>query len=248
MSTILIADDEKLFGEALSIALATQEIEVVLATDGVTAFEKLQALKPDLAILDINMPKMNGLEVLKKIRLHQELKNLYVIMLTAQNSETDIINGLESGADDFVGKPFSLPQLISRIKAGLRRSLQTADTISASADTEIPTTGLAWIQNANDIYLDGRLLKLTHIEYKLLTLFLANLNTVFAKKDLLTDVLGYNKEAQTRTIDTHIKNLRAKLADNEILKDAIISLYSQGFKFVVPQNFPIVIFKSKAYL
>ena len=166
---------------------------------------------PSLILLDIMLPEEDGLSVLKKLRAKDTTKELPVIMLTAKDSEYDKVLGLDSGADDYVPKPFGIMELVARIKALLRRTENRADT---SDDGEKLTAGLISLDTKRHIVLvDGERISLTLKEFELLHLFMENQGQVFTRDQLLNRIWGYEFDGESRTVDVHIRSLRMKLKD-----------------------------------
>lgn len=166
----------------------------------------LKKQQPDLLLLDIMLPDEDGITILQKLRKQSDTKNLPVIMLTAKTTEYDKVVGLDSGADDYVAKPFGTMELISRIKAVLRRTVKTGN--------EEYTCGKLYVcPEKHIIKADGEDVTLTLKEYEILLIFLKNMNRVYTRDELMTDVWGYNFDGESRTVDVHIKTLRTKLGE-----------------------------------
>lgn len=176
---------------------------------------------PDLALLDIMLPEEDGISVLKWLRSRPDTKQLPVIMLTAKSTEYDKVVGLDSGADDYIAKPFGTMELISRIKALLRRT--------AAADVEY-TVGKLYVNKTKHIVtVDGKETELTLKEFELLCLLLKNRGAVFTRDQLLNDIWGYDYDGENRTVDVHIRSLRAKLGGSG---DIIGTVRGVGYKIV----------------
>ena len=168
-------------------------------------YEAMRSALPDLLLLDIMLPEEDGLSVLKKLRAAPETEQLPVIMLTAKSSEFDKVRGLDSGADDYIAKPFGTMELISRIRALLRRS-------SGGREPSAITVGkLCLVPEKHTVNADGRAVSLTLKEYELLLLLMKNAGTVFSRDVLLQRVWGYDFSGESRTVDVHIRTLRSKL-------------------------------------
>ena len=177
--------------------------------------------KPDIALLDIMLPEEDGISVLKWLRSRPDTKQLPVIMLTAKSTEYDKVVGLDSGADDYIAKPFGTMELISRIKALLRRTAQT--------DTEY-TVGKLYVNKQRHIVtVDGKETELTLKEFELLCLLLKNRGAVFTRDQLLNDIWGYDYDGENRTVDVHIRSLRSKLGESG---DIIGTVRGVGYKIV----------------
>ena len=221
---ILIADDDKVVHEALGIYLRAEGFEPVNVYDGNAAIE---ALTPDIAlcVLDIMMPGKSGIEVCKEIR---KTSHLPIIMLTAKGEEVDRIIGLELGADDYIVKPFSPREVVARIKAVLRRTQEQQE----SDNSALVFNGLTIDLKSYTVTLRGEPVVCTPKEIEILHMLASNPGQVFTREQLLNRVWGYDFAGETRTVDTHIKRIRAKL-DSEGLGWSIKTIYGVGYKFEV---------------
>ncbi len=203
---ILVVDDEPDTLELLEFNLRQAEFDVATAESGLEALKKARELKPDLIILDLMLPELNGLEVFKILRRNPDTSNIPVIMLTAKNAELDRVLGLELGADDYVTKPFSVRELILRIKKVLERNEPPEKT------PEIITAGKLRIDLSRYIVTVANTpVQLTPTEFKLLRLLAQRPGRVVTRELLLEQVWGYNPTTDTRTVDTHMHRLREKL-------------------------------------
>ena len=204
---ILIVEDEKDIRDLIIYALEAKDYETISTDDGEKALKMLKENKPDLVILDWMLPSVSGLEICRNIRRD---KNIPIIMLTAKITEDDKILGLDSGADDYVTKPFSTAELASRVKAILRRTERNNSKKLKYADIEMDLI-------AHKIIRNGRKIKLGPKEYKLLKNFLEQPHRVFSRDQLLDRIWGENIYVEPRTVDVHIRRLRKAItADNEI--------------------------------
>ena len=219
---VLIADDDQVVHEALGIYLKAEGFEVVDAFDGVSAIE---SITPEvvLCVLDIMMPKMSGIEVCREIRKTSQLP---ILMLTAKGEEIDRIVGLELGADDYIVKPFSPREVVARIKAVLRRASE-----QLKSDTSVITyNGLTIDLKSYTVTLRNQPVICTPMEIEILHMLASNPGQVFTREQLLSRVWGYDFAGETRTVDTHIKRIRAKL-DSTGLGWSIKTIYGVGYKF-----------------
>jgi len=220
---ILIVEDEKDIRDLIIYALQAKDYETISADDGEKALKMLKENKPDLVILDWMLPSVSGLEICRNIRRDENIKNIPIIMLTAKITEDDKILGLDSGADDYITKPFSTAELSSRVKAILRRTERNNSKKLKYADIEMDLI-------AHKIIRNGRKIKLGPKEYKLLKNFLEQPHRVFSRDQLLDRIWGENIYVEPRTVDVHIRRLRKAItADNEIniirtIRDAGYSL------------------------
>ena len=198
--------------------------EIIEAVDGQMAIDLLEAHKPDLAIIDINLPKMSGLDVCKQLKVKRP--SLPIIMLTARGQEIDKVVGLELGADDYVTKPFSIRELMARVKAVLRRvSPQTANEVYRFSDVEVNI-------RSNEVLRAGERIDLSAKEFALLAYFISHPAETLSRDRLLDAVWGYENYPNTRTVDTHIVHLRQKLEPNPEEPRFILTVHGSGYKFV----------------
>jgi len=219
---ILVVDDEAKIVKLVRSYLEQSGFTVVEAGDGQTALIQARREKPDLVVLDLGLPGIDGLEVARTLRRERETP---IIMLTARIEDTDKIVGLELGADDYVTKPFNPRELVARVRAVLRR------TSGAAPTAEILRAGaLALDVGGHQVTLDGRALELTPTEFELLAVFLQNPGRAFTRLELLDRVQGDAYEGYERTIDAHIKNLRAKLGDDPRHPRYIQTVFGVGYK------------------
>jgi DNA-binding response OmpR family regulator len=225
MKKILIIEDEQDMVTGLKFNLEARDYVVIAANDGETGYQKALTEKPDLVILDLMLPKLNGFEVCKLLK--KEIPDLPIIMLTAKSQEAEIVTGLELGADDYITKPFSVLELLARINALFRRV--------ASG------TGLQEIHRFGDLEINfrkyyakkkGRSLKLSPREYEMLRCFIERRAEIISREELLKQIWGYDSYPDTRTVDTHIAKLRHKIEDNPEEPKLIVTVHGIGYKFL----------------
>ena len=222
MKKILIIEDEKDIINLLTHYLEKDGYQVLSVLDGVTGLQTARAEKPDLVILDLMLPHMDGLEVCKKLRTIPDTAAVPVIMLTAKSEDSDKIVGLELGADDYVTKPFSPKELTARIKALLRRSQRQEE------DRPSFQYGPLQVDVArHTVKADKKEVRLTAKEFGLLVHLLKNKGRVLTRDTLLDHVWGYDSDVTTRTVDVHIRRLREKIP---FLSGAIVTVLSHGYK------------------
>ena len=202
---IWCVDDDSTIREIEVYTLEQMGFEARGFSDGRTMLEALRGQRPELIILDIMMPGMDGLEVLKKLRADPAHRDIPVIMATAKGTEMDKIGGLNSGADDYLVKPFGVMEMVARVKAVLRRSGKDR------AETGMTIGSITLIEAEHKVMVDGSRIELTHKEFDLLRLFMQNPSVVFSRDKLLNVIWGLDYFGETRTVDVHIKTLRHKL-------------------------------------
>ena len=229
---VLVVDDEANIVNILAYNLKKNGYDVITAFDGAEGIKKAYEEEPDLILLDVMMPVADGYEACKKIR---EKYQTPIIMLTARAEEVDKVLGLELGADDYVTKPFSIRELMARVKANLRRSASVpADTASAKAAGNTLTFGSLTIDTSlYEVRKDGKLIDLTLREYELLKFLAQNLRQVFSRETLLEKVWGYEYYGDVRTVDVTVRRLREKIEDNPGKPEYIITKRGVGYSFGV---------------
>jgi len=209
MARILIVEDEISIQKLLSYDLNQAGFDVDSALDGLTGLQKAKSKEYDLIILDIMLPKLDGIEICRRIR--EENNDVYIIMLTARDDEYDKIIGLDMGADDYMTKPFSPREVIARIKAGLRRQVKTNKKTNS-----IELNNLKLDLNRHELYLNNKHVSLTNKEYDLLLFLLKNKGVVLSRDILLETLWGFEYDGDTRIVDVHIFKLREKLVGSNI--------------------------------
>ena len=226
MKKILIIEDEPDLVKGLKLNLSDEGYEVDWATNGTEGLRKAIGEAPDLIILDIMLPEMDGLEVCRKLR--QKKIDTPVIMLTAKGGEIDKVVGLEIGADDYMTKPFSIRELLARIKVRLRnaeREVKPVPKLYSFGDIEIDFARVKIRRN-------GKELNLTSLEMDILKYFIIHRGEVVSRNDLLDKIWGYESYPTTRTIDNHILKLRKKIEESPSHPQYIISVYGGGYRFI----------------
>jgi two-component system alkaline phosphatase synthesis response regulator PhoP len=227
---ILIVDDEPHILELVRFNLEATGLKVIEALDGTEAISLTQSEKPDLVILDLMLPGIDGLEVCRRLRSERETKDISIIMLTARGEEIDRILGLEIGADDYITKPFSPRELVARVKAVLRRASQTDTTGKI-----IRIGGITIDTEKYEVLVNGEKQEFTPKEFELLKLLASNPGKVFTREYLLEKIWGYNYIGDTRTVDVHIRHLRQKIEQNSERPIYIETLRGLGYKFNKPE-------------
>lgn len=220
---ILVVDDEIEIVKVVRAYLEQSSFRVLTASDGQQALAVFRHERPDLVILDLNLPKMDGLDVCRAIRRES---NTPVIMLTARVAETDRLIGLEIGADDYIVKPFSPREVVARVRTVLRRSGSAPEPPSSITIGDLVIDPIK-----HEVHLNSRLIELTPTEFNLLSAMAAQPGRAFSRMDLLDAAQGETYEGYERTIDVHIKNLRQKLGDEPRDPTYILTVYGVGYKF-----------------
>ncbi|MEG0321654.1 MAG: response regulator transcription factor [Oscillospiraceae bacterium] len=220
---ILVVDDEKVLVKGIKFNLETEGYEVTVGYDGQEAVELAKKDSFDLIILDLMMPKIDGLQACMQIR---EFSTVPIIMLTARSEDTDKIIGFESGADDYITKPFNILELKARIRAMLRRS--------GAGEKKLPESRLerehiALDTNERAVWKDGAPIELTAKEFDLLEFFMRNPGRVYSRESLLNVVWGYEYEGEYRTVDVHMRRLREKLEHDPANPELLLTKWGVGY-------------------
>lgn len=224
---VLVIDDEKHIVELLKFNLETMDYEVHYSYDGFDGFIKAKEIMPELILLDWMLPNISGIDLLKKIRIDKDLKNIPVIMLTAKNVESDKVEGLDSGADDYITKPFSVKELLARSNSVLRRYNLNNDS---SEKTILSIGNLKVDLQKHEVIKGNEKIDLTLKEFELLRLLLENKGKVLSRNYLLDKIWGYEYYGETRTVDVHIRYLRKKIEGNSEDEKYIETIRGIGYK------------------
>lgn len=206
MALIYIVEDDDSIREIEEFALMNAGHKVLGFTCAKDFYRKIEEVIPDLCLVDIMLPDENGNEIVRRLRKNAETKKIPVIMVTAKTTELDLVKGIEDGADDYIKKPFSVMELISRVKALLRRT-------STEEVKELRLDKLVVNNEKHEVSVDGNQVELTYKEYELLSLFILNKGIVLNRETIMDQVWGTDYEGESRTIDMHVKTLRQKLGD-----------------------------------
>lgn len=220
---VLVVDDEAPIREVVRRYLVADGVEVLEAGDGVTALALFEAHAPDVVVLDIMLPGLDGIEVLRRLRTRSDV---YVVLLTARTEETDRLVGLSVGADDYVTKPFSPRELAARVKALLRRP-HMADR----DERALRVDGLTVDADRREVHVDGRPVDLSALEFDLLTALVGAPGRVFTRRQLLERVWGFDYYGDERVVDVHVRNLRKALGDAADAPRFIPTVRGVGYKF-----------------
>jgi two-component system response regulator RegX3 len=225
MPKVLIIEDEASIGEALEYQLQREGYDVDRAVDGFDGLQRFTLGGADLVLLDLMLPGMSGEEVCKEIRRHSRVP---IIMLTAKDAEIDKVVGLELGADDYVTKPFSARELVARVKAVLRRGPET----TASSDGVLEGGGIRLDPQRHEVVVNGTNVMLPPKEFALLAKLMENAGRVLTRQTLIDDVWGADYYGDTRTLDVHIKRLRAKCEEDPHNPIHLVTVRGLGYRFV----------------
>ena len=230
MPTVLVVEDEESFVEALVVGLKREGFLVKVARDGAEALELFDAVRPDVVLLDVMLPKVSGIDVCREIRSKSRVP---IIMVTAKASEIDTVVGLEVGADDYVSKPYRLRELVARMRAVLRRSPPASGLDEASLDV-LEVGDVRLDPDRHEVYVRGQKVNLPLKEFELLELLLENAGRVLTRETLIDRVWGPHYVGDTKTLDVHVKRLRSKVEDSPSAPTRIVTIRGLGYKFEVP--------------
>ncbi|MBM3675313.1 MAG: response regulator transcription factor [Actinobacteria bacterium] len=228
---VLVVDDEQSYRDALSVALQREGFLVETAADGVEALERFNATRPALVLLDLMLPKISGVDVCRQIRAQSRVP---IIMVTARNTEIDAVVGLEVGADDYVSKPFRLRELIARVRAALRR-VPAGEELTGTHQEVIEIGDVRLDSGRHEVAVRGELVALPLKEFELLELLLANAGRVLTRDVLIDRIWGPNYFGDTKTLDVHVKRLRAKVEDDPTHPTRIVTVRGVGYRFEKPR-------------
>ncbi len=224
---ILVVDDEKLIVKGIRFSLEQDDMEVTPAYDGEEALQYIKEGSFDLVVLDVMLPKMDGLEVCQQVR---EFSQIPIIMVTAKGEDMDKIMGLEYGADDYITKPFNILELKARIKAILRRSVKKVNTDSRGREIR-KARDLELDYDSRRVFVSGKEVNLTAKEFDLLELLMENPGKVYSREKLLDTVWGYDYPGDVRTVDVHVRRLREKIEENPSEPKYIFTKWGVGYYF-----------------
>lgn len=224
-ATVLVVEDEESFIEALSVGLAREGFRVQVARDGVDALEMFDAIRPDLVLLDVMLPRISGIDVCRELRKRSTVP---IIMVTAKGSEIDTVVGLEVGADDYVTKPYRVRELVARMRAVMRRTDHREEDLSNEA---MVAGDVSLDPEKHQVHIRGVLTPLPLKEFELLHVLLANAGRVLTRDQLIDRVWGSDYVGDTKTLDVHVKRLRAKVETDPSNPERIITIRGLGYKF-----------------
>jgi two-component system, OmpR family, response regulator RegX3 len=224
--TVLVVEDEESFVEALVVGLKREGFLVKVARDGVEAVDIFEAVRPDLVLLDVMLPRLSGIDVCRELRTRSRVP---IIMVTAKGGEIDTVVGLEVGADDYVTKPYRLRELVARMRAVLRRSPPAEDSPAGGDVLEVGKVRLD--PERHEVHVGGLPVLLPLKEFDLLELLLANAGRVLTRETLIDRVWGPHYVGDTKTLDVHVKRLRSKIEEDPSSPRRITTIRGLGYKF-----------------
>ena len=228
LPTILVVDDEESFIEALQVGLKREGFRVEVARDGAEALAIFDAVRPDAVLLDVMLPKISGTDVCREIR---KKSTVPIIMVSAKGAEIDAVVGLEVGADDYIVKPYRLRELVARLRAALRRGIlsSTADAISGIGTVSIG--GVSIDPEQHVVTIRGDVTKLPLKEFELLYILMSNAGRVLTRETLIDRVWGNDYFGDTKTLDVHVKRLRAKIEKEPSDPQLVVTIRGLGYKY-----------------
>jgi two-component system response regulator RegX3 len=231
--TVLVVEDEVSYVEALTVGLSREGFIVEVAVDGAEALLKFEDLQPDLVLLDVMLPKMSGIDVCRLLRKRSQVP---IIMVTAKSAEIDTVVGLEVGADDYVSKPYRMRELVARMRAVMRRHGTGAPVETEATPGALTGGDLSLDPDEHRVRLGGIDLQMPLKEFELLHLLMANAGRVLTREILIDRVWGSDYVGDTKTLDVHVKRLRAKIENDPAAPTRITTIRGLGYKFERPKN------------
>src|SRR5690242_19595076 len=232
--TVLVVEDEESFVEALVVGLKREGFRVAVARDGLEALEVFDASKPDLVLLDVMLPRMSGVDVCRELRNRSRVP---IVMVTAKASEIDTVVGLEVGADDYVTKPYRLRELVARMRAVLRRRVPDEVTSPIPDSFDVVEVGDVKVDHErHEVFVRGEEVRLPLKEFELLAILLENAGRVLTRETLIDRVWGSDYVGDTKTLDVHIKRLRAKVEADPANPSRIVTIRGLGYKYESPRE------------
>jgi two-component system, OmpR family, response regulator RegX3 len=230
-ASVLVVEDEDSFVDALTVGLTREGFRVHVARDGAEALDLFDAVRPDLVLLDVMLPKVSGIDVCRELRRRSSVP---IIMVTAKGGEIDTVVGLEVGADDYVTKPYRLRELVARMRAVLRRRATDSGGVELTGDA-LEVGDVALDPERHEVVIRGQAVALPLKEFELLELFLANAGRVLPRDTLIDRVWGTDYVGDTKTLDVHVKRLRAKVELDPSAPTRIVTIRGLGYKYESPR-------------
>jgi len=226
--TVFVVEDEESFVEALVIGLRREGFNVEVARDGAEALEAFDSVKPDIVLLDVMLPKVSGTDVCRELRKKSQVP---IIMVSAKGAEIDTVVGLEMGADDYIVKPYRLHELIARIRAALRRSTLSTIDEQGSVVKTVLVGDVSINPDQHVVTVRGNIVKMPLKEFELLYVLMVNAGRVLTRETLIDRVWGSDYYGDTKTLDVHIKRLRAKVEDDQLTPSRLVTIRGLGYKY-----------------
>jgi two-component system response regulator RegX3 len=226
-STVLLVEDEEAFIDALTVGLRREGFIVETARDGAEALDRFDDIRPDLVLLDVMLPTVSGIDVCRELRRRTDVP---IIMVTAKAAEIDTVVGLEVGADDYVTKPYRLRELVARMRAVLRRR-QVSGDVAPEAHEVIRLDGIELDTDSHEVRVNDQVVNLPLKEFELLSLLLEHAGRVLTRDTLIDRIWGHDYVGDTKTLDVHIKRLRAKVESDPSSPVHIVTIRGLGYKF-----------------
>ena len=222
--TVLVVEDEEAIIEALTVGLSREGFRVQVARDGEAALTMFDAVRPDVVLLDVMLPKVSGVDVCRALRKRSQVP---IIMVTAKGSEIDTVVGLEVGADDYVTKPYRIRELVARMRAVMRRTADRQEDLAADA---VQVDDIALDPERHEVHIRGEQVQLPLKEFELLHVLLANAGRVITREQLIDRVWGSDYVGDTKTLDVHVKRLRGKVETDPANPQRIVTIRGLGYK------------------
>ena len=229
--TVLVVEDEESFVDALQVGLKREGFRVEVARDGKEALDIFDVVQPDLVLLDVMLPKISGIDVCRQLRKRSQVP---IIMVTAKAAEIDTVVGLEVGADDYITKPYRLRELVARMRAVLRRA--PLDRAGELTEDALTVGDVSLDPDQHEVVIRGESVALPLKEFELLHLLLANAGRVLPRETLIDRVWGSDYVGDTKTLDVHVKRLRAKIEEDPSSPTKIVTIRGLGYKYERPRS------------
>ena len=233
LTTVLVVEDEESFIEALTVGLSREGFRVQVARDGAQALDLFDVVQPDLVLLDVMLPLISGIDVCRELRKRSKVP---IIMVTAKGSEIDTVVGLEVGADDYVAKPYRIRELVARMRAVLRRApVPVAPGLGGEGSDVLEVGDVRLDPGRHEVVVRGEDVALPLKEFELLAMLLENAGRVLPREVLIDRVWGHDYVGDTKTLDVHVKRLRAKVEEDPSNPVRIVTIRGLGYKFETPR-------------
>ncbi len=231
-TSVLLVEDEEAFVDALIVGLRREGFTVDVARDGAEAIDRFDEVQPDLVLLDVMLPKVSGIDVCRELRSRSDVP---IIMVTAKGSEIDTVVGLEVGADDYVTKPYRLRELVARMRAVLRRRAAGGASAEEPRGDAVEVGDVLVDHERHEVFVRGEQVRLPLKEFELLALLLENAGRVLTRDVLIDRVWGHDYVGDTKTLDVHVKRLRAKIEPDPTHPTRIVTIRGLGYKYDLPR-------------